>query len=89
MTRLIRLYGVSKKHERVRHHCHCTGKFRGAEHNVCSLVYNKANEVSVAFYNGSNYDYRFKSLKEEIEYLRENTEKCFTFSALMEKQINH
>lgn len=85
---LIRFYGVSEKHERVHDHCYCTGKFRGAEHNVCSLVYNKPNEVSVAFHNGSNYDYRFKSLKEKIEYLRENTEKCFTFSALIEKQIN-
>ena len=76
---LIRFYGISEKHERVYDHCYCTGKFRGAEHNVCSLVYNKPNEVSVAFHNGSNYDYRFKSLKEKIEYLRKNTENVSHF----------
>ena len=26
-----------KKHHKVRHHCHYTGKYRGAAHNICNL----------------------------------------------------
>ena len=28
-----------KIHEKIRDHCHCTEKFRGAAHNVCNLRY--------------------------------------------------
>ena len=46
----------------------------------------------MAFYNGANYDYHFiiKELVEELEgqfkCLGENTEKCMTFSMLIEKK---
>ena len=48
---------------------------------------------SIVFHNGSNYDYHFiiKELAEEFKKqftcLGENTEKCITFTVLIEKEI--
>ena len=59
-----------KKHHKVKDHCHYTGKYRGAAHNICNLRY-----------NGSTYDYHFiikKLVKEfdgRFECLGENTER--------------
>ena len=40
----------------VRHHCHLTGKFRGAAHNNCNLNYKLGNFIPVFFHNLSNCD---------------------------------
>ena len=42
--------------DRVRDHCHYTGRYRGAAHNKCNLKYCKPNNVSVFFHNLSGYD---------------------------------
>ena len=42
-----------KKHYKVRDHCHYTGKYRGAAHNICSLIYKIPKEIPVVFHNGS------------------------------------
>ena len=49
-----------KLHHKVRDHCHYTGKFRGAAHNICNLRYKTPKEIPVVFHNGSAYDYHFK-----------------------------
>ena len=49
-----------KLHHEVRDHCHYTGKFRGAAHNICNLRYKTPKEIPVVFHNGSAYDYHFK-----------------------------
>ena len=63
---------------KVRDHCHYTGKYRGAAHNICNLRY---------------YDYHFiikelvKEFEGNFECLGENTEKYITFSAPIKKKI--
>ena len=42
--------------DRVRDHCHFTGRFRGAAHNRCNLKYSKPNNISVFFHNLIGYD---------------------------------
>ena len=32
-------YFVDKKYYKVRDHCHCTGKYRGAAYSICNLKY--------------------------------------------------
>ena len=42
--------------DRVRDHCHLTGKFRGAAHNVCKLNYKVPQFIPIFFHNLSGYD---------------------------------
>ena len=78
-------------YHKVRDHCHYTGKFRGAAHNICNLRYNVPKKIPIVFHNGSTYDYHFiiKKLAEkfegEFECLGENTEKYITFSVPLKK----
>ena len=46
-------------YHKVRDHCHYTGKFRGAAHNICNLRYKVPKEIPIVFHNGSIYDYHF------------------------------
>ena len=77
-----------KLYQKVRDHCHYTGKFRGAAHSICNLRYKVPKEI----HNGSTYDYHFiiKQLAEEFkgqfECLGENTEKYITFSVPIKKE---
>ena len=45
--------------DKVKDHCHFTGKYRGAAHNTCNLRYKVPKNISVIFHNGSTYDYNF------------------------------
>ena len=84
-----------KKNYKVRDHCHYTGKYRGAGHNICNLRYKVPKEKPVVFHNGSTYDYHFiikKLIKEfegNFECLGENTEKYITFSVPIKKKIEN
>ena len=79
---------------KVKVHCHYTGKYRGAAHKICNLMYNAPTEIPVVFHNGSSYDYHFiiKGLAEEFEgdfeCLGENKEKYITFSVPIKKESN-
>ena len=79
-------------YHKVRDHCHYTGKFRGAAHNICNLRYKVPKEIPIVFHNGSTYDYHFviKKLAEEFkgdfECLGENTEKYITYSMPLKKE---
>ena len=70
-----------KKHHKVKDHCHYTGEYRGAAHNICNLRYRISKEIPIVFHNGSTHDYHFiiKELVKEFdgnfECLGENTEK--------------
>ena len=79
-------------YHKVRDHCHYTGKFRGAAHNICNLRYNIPKKIPIVFHNGSTYDYHFvikklaEEFKGEFECLGENTEKYITFSVPLKKE---
>ena len=81
--------------DKVRDHCHFTGKYRGAAHNMCNLRYKIPKNIPVIFHNGSTYDYHFiiKELACEFdgnfECLGENTEKYITFSVPIKKRIEN
>ena len=86
---------IDKKNYKVRDHCHYTGKYRGAAHNICNLRYKVPKEIPALFHNGSTYDYLFiiKELVKEFEgnfdCLGENTEKYITFSVQLKKGIEN
>ena len=89
-------YDKSKKefkiYQKVRDHCHYTGKFRGAAHSICNLRYKVPQEIPVKIHNGSKYDYHFiikelaEEFKGEFECLGENTEKYISFSVPIKKE---
>ena len=83
----------NKKYHKVKDHCHYTGEYRGAAHDICNLTYKIPKEIPLVFHDGSTYDYHFiiKELAEEFggEFvcLGENTEKYITFSVPIKKKI--
>ena len=84
-----------KKNYKVREHCHYTGKYRGAAHNICNLRYKVPKEIPIVFHNSSTYDYHFiikelvKEFNGNFECLGENTEKYITFSVPIKKKIEN
>ena len=82
-----------KKYHKVKDHCHYTGKYGGAAHDICNLRYKISKEIPVVFHNSSTYDYHFiiKNLAEEFEgefeCLGENTKKYITFLVPIKKEI--
>ena len=76
-----------KNDNKVRDHCHYTGRYRGAAHNKCNLNYSKPKDVPVFFHNLSGYDSNLfiRSLaspnpKEYIECIPNNEEKYISFT---------
>ena len=78
--------------QKVRDHCHYTGKYRGAAHSICNLNYKIPREILVVFHNESTYDYHFivkqlaKKFKGNFDCLGENTEKYITFPVPIKKE---
>ena len=42
--------------DKVRDHCHVTGKFRGAAHNKCNINLRLPRKLSIIFHNLQGYD---------------------------------
>ena len=74
--------------DRVRDHCHYTGRYRGASHNSCNLKYRKPNNIPVFFHNLAGYDSHLfiKKLgctdnkKETVTCIAKNEENYISFS---------
>ena len=74
-----------KAKDKVRDHCHFTGKFRGAAHNECNLLYRVPKFLPVFLHNLKNYDAHFivkalGSIPGNIKCLANNEEKYISFS---------
>ena len=71
--------------EKVKDHCHYTGRYRGAAHNLCNLNYKKPNFTPVVFHNLNGYDSHLfiKNLgfsEGNINCIANNEEKYISFS---------
>ena len=71
--------------EKVKDHCHYTGRYRGAAHNECNLKYINPNVTPVVFHNLSGYDSHLfiKNLgfsEGNIDCIPNNEEKYISFS---------
>ena len=71
--------------DRVRDHCHYTGRYRGAAHNRCNLKFSKPNNISVFFHNLSGYDShlfikKLNTTMGTIDCIPNNEEKYISFS---------
>ena len=81
----------NKKYHKVPDHCHYTGKYRGAAHDICHLRYKTPKEIIQLYHSGYTYGYHFiiKDLANEFEgqfqCIRENTEKYIIFSVPIKK----
>ena len=79
--------------DRVRDHCHYTGRYRGAAHNKCNLKYSKPNNISVFFHNLSGYDSHLfiKKLgvtEGYIDCIPNNEEKYISFSKTIKTGVD-
>ena len=80
--------GEELGNDRVRDHCHFTGRYRGPAHNSCNLKYRKPNNISVFFHNLSGYDSHLfiKKIgctinkKENLKCIPYNEEKYLSFT---------
>ena len=71
--------------DRIRDHCHFTGRYRGAAHNRCNLKYSKPNNISVFFHNLSGYDShlfikKLNNTMGDIDCIPNNEENYISFS---------
>ena len=58
-----------KKYCKTKEHCHYTGEYWGAFHSICNSKCSIPKEITIIFYNISNYVYYFiiKVLAEKFE----------------------
>ena len=73
------------KDDKVRDHCHLTGRYRGAAHSKCNLAYKLPDFYPVIFHNLSGYDTHMfiKDLAETpggIDYISKTEEKYVSFT---------
>ena len=77
-----------KFRDAVKDHCHITGKFRGAAHNVCNLrlrINPKTTIIPVVFHNLRGYDahhimQEIGNINSKIKCIPNNMEKYISFS---------
>ena len=47
---------IENDEEKVRDHCHVTGKFRGAAHWICNIYFQLTKKVTVIMHNFRGYN---------------------------------
>ena len=68
--------------DKVKDHCHLSGKYRGAAHNDCNLNYKVPKFIPIIFHNLSGYDSHLfiKKLGGKLKCIPNNEEKYISFS---------
>ena len=75
-----------KPNDKVRDHCHFTGKYRGPAHSACNLAYKYKNFIPVFFHNLERYDSHIlmqdlgKYKEKKLKCIPKNSEKYISFS---------
>ena len=79
----------------MRDHCHLSGKFRGAAHEVCNLEYKAPKFFPVVFHNLSGYHSHLfiktlRNSEEDISCIQNNEENyiSFTKQVIVDKFFN-
>ena len=77
--------GCELKEDKVRDHCHFTGKYRGAAHNKCNLMCKKPKLLPVIFHNLQGYDAhlfikQLAKLEGKLDCIPSTEEKYISFS---------
>ena len=78
--------------DKVKDHCHFTGRYRRAAHNECNLNYRKPNFTLVVFHNLSGYDSHLfiKNLsfsEGNIDCIPNNEEKYISFTKRIKSEV--
>ena len=82
---------INKDKDKVRDHCHITGKYRGAATNKCNSKLNIPKKLIIIFHNLEGYDghFFFKELNNfdniDIQVIPKTSEKCM--SIIINKNI--
>ena len=77
------------KNDKVKDHCHFTGRYRGAAYNLCNLKYKKPKFTPVVFHNLGGYDSHL-FIKElgfsegNIDCIPNNEERYISFTKRMQ-----
>ena len=53
--RFLKTFAKDKNYQKVRDHCHFTGKYRSAAHSICNLKFIMPNEIPAVFHSSSSY----------------------------------
>ena len=74
-----------REDDKVRDHCHFTGKYRGAAHNKCNLLCRKPLVLPVIFHNLQGYDAhlfikQLAKLEGDLDCIPSTEEKYISFS---------
>ena len=81
----------NKIYYKVKDHCHYTGNYRGAAHDICNLRYKTPKKIPLVLHNCPTYDYYFiikelaNQFEDQFECLGKNTGKYITFSVPIKK----
>ena len=71
--------------DKVRDHCHITGKYRGATHWICNINLNLSKEIPVIFHNLKGYDshsiiQKISKFDVKVSVIPNGLEKCMAFT---------
>ena len=67
---------IMTKNHKVKDHCHYTGKYRGAAHNICNLRYKTPKEIPVVLHNGSTFNNGYHLILKELAEKFEGPFEC-------------